>query len=351
MVDTSFSYERVLTRVAESRTNIAPSQSTSGHSIAEMVQAALHDIGNESLTETQEELSLVLGGQMRDGRRINQRAEHRRNLALLQKWILQAENVLPGQADQLTSRFSHLHASQDPLAVLRQSDLDSGQMVQLLATLLADKSLSAAQRRKLRSALYELMEDKTWALSLFTNLALGPAAKKASAQLKQIYHCAADNESSLVKWFQKFQTMQDRDEKIQILIRTLAFELSAQRPDLRDPHLAAVVMDLKRIVLFLGLSDYCHKLARDLALSHINGDTVLLELLTTIDQPWVMASWLRVRCTTLKLPWQQHYFFTQRMAELIKFLAEPCFRDTSQKDMLQSAYVECLDNLAEEERT
>lgn len=131
---------------------------------------------------------------------------------------------------------------------------------------------------------------------------------KASAQLKQLYHCAADKESSLVKWFHKFRTMQDRDEKIQILIRTLAFELSAQRPDLRDPHLEAVVMDLKRIILFLGLSDYCHKLAKDLALPHIEGDAVLLELLTTIDQPWVMASWLRVRCTALNLPSQQHYF-------------------------------------------
>ncbi len=351
MVDTSFSYERVQTNVAESRTNIASSQATSGRSIADIVQATLHDIGNESLAETQEELSLVLGGQMRDGRRINPRAEHRRHLALLEKWILNIEQVLPVQADQLTSRFSHLHGSQNPLAILRQSDLDSGQMVHVLVTLLANKSLSTAKRRKLRNALYEIMEDETWALSLFSHLALGPAAQKASAQLKQLYHCAADKESSLVKWFHKFRTMQDRDEKIQILIRTLAFELSAQRPDLRDPHLEAVVMDLKRIILFLGLSDYCHKLAKDLALPHIEGDAVLLELLTTIDQPWVMASWLRVRCTALNLPSQQHYFFTQRMAELIKFLAEPCFRDSSQKDMLQSAYVECLDQLAEEEGT
>lgn len=351
MVDISLTYERLLTNITESRTNIVSSQAISGRSIAEMVHTALHDIGHESLAETQEELSLVLGGQMRDGRRINSRAEHRRNLALLQKWMLQTQQILPVQAEQLTARFSHLHGSQDPLAVLRQSELDSGQMVHLLATLLADKSLSTAQRRKLRNALYELMEDETWALSLFSNLALGSAAKKASAQLKQLYHCAADKESSLVKWFQKFRTMQDRDEKIQILIRTLAFELSAQRPDLRDPHLAAVVMDLKRVLLFLGISAYCHKLAKDLALPHIEGDAVLLELLTTIDQAWVMASWLRARCTVLGLPSQQHYFFTQRMAELIKFLAEPCFRDGSQKDMLQAAYTECLDKLAEEERT
>ena len=350
MVDTSFTYERLLTNMTESRTNIIQSQAIARGSIAEMVQVALHDISHESLAETQEEMSLVLGGQMRDGRRINLRAEHRRNLVLLQKLVLQPEHVLPVQAEQLSSWFSHLHGCQDPLAMLRQSNLDSGQMVHLLGTWLADKSLSATQRRKLRDALYQLMEDETWALSLFSNLTMGPTARKISAQLKQLYHCAADKETSLVKWFQKFRTMQNRDEKIQILIRTLAFELSAQRPDLRDPHLAAVVMDLRRIVLFLGLSDFCHKLAKNLALSHIDGDAILLELLTTIDQAWVMASWLRARCITLEIPLQQHYFFTQRMAELVQFLAEPCFPDSAQKDMLQAAYAECLDNLAAEER-
>lgn len=342
-------YSASTSHIAQQKSTVQAGQVVPARMMSDIIHAELHELQDEAIAEAQEEMSLVLGGQMRDGRRITPQAEQRHCLALLQQWINRKDNAAAIEFEMLLGRFAQLADTHDPLTTLRQADLDTGQMALILAALLSKEGLSAQQRRKLKRALYQLMEDETWMLSVFTYLELGAVAPEAFEKLKQIYQYATQKDHSLVEWFQKFRSMQDRQRKLKALLSALSFELSAQRPDLRDAHLAAVVLDLQRVMLFFGLSEQCQKIASMLDLPDIDGDAVLLEVLTTVDQSWVSVDWLSDRCAALSVPTNKRYLYITHMDELIGILSEKYFRDDEQREMLRAAYAEYRDLLVLEE--
>ncbi|MCC7006995.1 MAG: TyeA family type III secretion system gatekeeper subunit [Ottowia sp.] len=324
-------------------------------SFTSVISSALSEVASESIDETQEEMSMALGGRMADGRRIGTRTDPRRNLAMLQQLLAKGDDVedvevvIPVQLAQLLERFADIHERPDPFAFLRQSGMDAGQMAFLLAAMLTNKGLSAQSRRRLEEAFYQATEDETWALSLFAQFELGATTPAAFGQLKRLYQRAGNKHHSLVGWFGQFRSMKDRQRKLKILIRALAFELSAQRPELRDTHLAAIIMDLKRIIQFLGLSDHCEEIAESLAIPGIDRDRIMMEALEILDQSWIFSGWLAQRNEMLNLPLKAIYPFTRQMADLAKLLPEQCYRDTEQQEMLQTAYSEYLNILADNE--
>ena len=343
-------YSAASSHIAQEKTAVQAGQVVPARVMSDLIHTELNGLMNdEAIAEAQEEMSLVLGGQMRDGRRIAPQAEKRHCLALLQQWVTAKDNVASVEFEMLLSRFAKLADTHDPLTTLRQAELDNGKMALILAALLSKEGLNAQQRKKLKRALYQLMEDETWMLSVFTYLELGAVAPEAFEKLKQIYQYANQKDHSLVEWFQKFRSMQDRQRKLKALLSALSFELSAQRPDLRDAHLAALVLDLQRVMLFLGLSEQCQKIANLLALPNVDGDAVLLEVLTTIDQSWVSVDWLSDRCDALAMPTDKRYLYVTHMDELFGILSEKCFRDDEQRETLRSAYAEYRDLLVSEE--
>lgn len=335
--------------IAPEKSAMQPGQVVPARVMSDIIHAELNGLMDEAIAEAQEEMSLVLGGQMRDGRRTAPQAEKRHCLALLQQWISRKDNIAAVEFEMLLNRFVQLADTHDPLATLRQAQLDNGQIALILATLLSKEGLSAQQRNKLKRALYQLMEDETLMLSVFTYLELGAVAPEAFEKLKQIYQYANQSDLSLVEWFQKFRSMQDRQRKLKALLSALSFELSAQRPDLRDAHLAAVVHDLQKVMLFLGLAEQCQKIASTLALPNIDGDVVLLEVLTVVDQSWMSVDWLSDRCDMLAIPRGKRYIYVTQTDELIGILSEKYFRDDEQREMLRSAYAEYRDLLVLEE--
>ncbi|MFW8695695.1 hypothetical protein ACOI9Y_34530, partial [Mesorhizobium japonicum] len=93
-----------------------------------------------------------------------------------------------------------------------------------------------------------------------------------------LYQRATSRRPRLLQWFEEFRKLQDRQRKLKALIRTLAFELSAEGPA-TGSQLGAVISDLKRILLFLGMEDHCHRAARTLDIDGVDGDAVVQTLL------------------------------------------------------------------------
>lgn len=334
-------------------TSLVKEQVLAESSITDLIHTALHDISSEAIAETQEEMSLVMGGKVRDaqrrGRDLGKSIDQRRNLAVLNKYVTALGGAEIVALEKLVSQFSDAMDRHDLISYFQQHELDSGQMALILSALLSRSNLSSSQRKKLRDALYQVMEEGTWSLSMFVNLSLQEVKPQTFQQLKSIYQHAQTTGLSLVQWFQKFQEMEDRQQKIKLLIRALGFELSMQRPSLRDEHLGAVISDLQRVLLFLGISDHCEHVARILPWAKLTGDEVLAEILTVMEQIWIGADWLRSRYEQHGFSCSQQYLLAHQLIELIKLLAEPCFRDTEQREMLCTAYADYLSALATEE--
>lgn len=303
----------------------------------------------EAIGETLENIGFTLGSRLQDERTSDAKAQLQRTRNMLYQLVNQISAVAPTQLDELLSSFADLANAEDPWAELKRSGLDAGKMALVLASLLSDKNLTGSRRKRLEEALARVMEEDDWELMLFAHLEFGPASSAALQQLKQLYQRASARHTKLTQWFNEMRHMRDRKRKLKTLIRTLAFELSAQGPSLMKTHLASVLTDLKRIVQFFGLEDHCNLVANAVAYPTIDGDRVMAELLETVDQSWVFPDWIGDRVSQLGLEDPLRYSYARRLGELIRLLPDDCFREEGQRETINKAFSEYLEQLADEE--
>ena len=99
------------------------------------------------------------------------------------------------------------------------------------------------------------MSEQGWEISLFGMLELGQVSKGALAQINRLFQQAMDEEvASLAEWFQRIMDWPDRRQRLRVLLRMMAFELSACVVGSQQQRLAGVLVRLRRLLLFLGLS-------------------------------------------------------------------------------------------------
>lgn len=88
----------------------------------------------------------------------------------------------------------------------------------------------------------------------FSLLELGEVDTATLSSLKRFMQQAIDNdEMPLSQWFRRVADWPDRCERVRILLRAIAFELSICIEPSEQSRLAAALVRLRRLLLFLGL--------------------------------------------------------------------------------------------------
>lgn len=274
------------------------------------------------------------------------RAERPRVRAMLQHLVKNATATDSSQLDDLLAQLSNIDETSDALEKMRDSGLDAGEIALLLSSLLGRKNLSSLRRKRLEDALSVVTDEDEWALQLFNRLELGPIGKNSFVELKQLYQRATSRRTQLTQWLEEFLKLKDRKRKLKVLIRTLAFELSATGPTM-DTQLSAVITDLKRIMIFLGVEDHCYRAARVLNIDGLHGDVVVSTLLEVVQQSWMHVEWLENLASRQVPDTNLHYAYARQMGELIKLMTDECFEDEEQRKMITDAFTHFQEKLSE----
>lgn len=298
----------------------------------------------DALSETQENLGFALGG-----RRPAARATPEARLPRMRTQLQQMVRNVPATAktDEVRRHLSGLEEVSEIIEALERDGHDAGEAALLLATLLESDNLSPARREQLEKALGRITAQDDWALKLFGRLELGPTSPHSFVQLKQLYQRATSRRTRLVQWFEEFRQLPDRQRKLKALIRTLAFELSAEGPATHS-RLGAVISDLKRILLFLGMEDHCHRAARTLDIDGVDGDALVQTLLEIIQQPWMQVDWVTDLSRQQVADPNRRYAYVQQLLELGRLMVEDCFEDAEQRNTILDALREARERLADE---
>lgn len=110
------------------------------------------------------------------------------------------------------------------------------------------------EKRDLQSQLDTLTAEEGWELAVFSLLELGEVDTATLSSLKRFMQQAIDNdEMPLSQWFRRVADWPDRCERVRILLRAIAFELSICIEPSEQSRLAAALVRLRRLLLFLGL--------------------------------------------------------------------------------------------------
>ncbi|ECC9427720.1 TyeA family type III secretion system gatekeeper subunit [Salmonella enterica subsp. diarizonae] len=146
------------------------------------------------------------------------------------------------------------------------------------------------------------------------------------------------------QWFNEIKKWSDRASRIRILIHTFAYELSAGGDGTVSPRLITTLMDLKKLLVFLGMEDIARRLANVIGLSE---DEALSEILLLIEQRWMYSEWLANRIQQLRIKDNKRVLYLIRMNEVVKFLPDICFLDLQQRNQLSEAIEEYINQLSQ----
>ncbi len=306
------------------------------------------DGGSNALAETQENMGFTLGSRKQAAGRgaSDSKLERPRTRSMLQQLVKHVMATSSAQLDELNKRASEMDEASDILEAMREGGLDAGEMALLLASLLARENLGSARRKRLENALSAVTDDDEWTLQLFSRLEFGSVGKSRFLELKQLYQRATSRRTRLMQWFEEFRQLHDRKRKLKTLIRTLAFELSAEGPT-TEIQLGAVITDLKRIMMFLGMEDHCHRVAHALGIDGLDGDAIVTTLLEIIQQSWMHVDWLEQQISRQVPDVTLQYTYAHQMGELVKLMTDDCFEDDEQRKMISDAFSEYKERLSE----
>lgn len=246
--------------------------------------------------------------------------------------------------EQLLQQFVGLDDDEDLFGALDKSSLNPAAMALVLAAM-AEQHRPGRRRGRLEQRLGQLLGKGTdWELGLFGWLEFGAMTPELMAQLKGLYQRASVVEQGLAAFFAQLSGVADRRRKVKVLIRALGAELAGLDDDPPEGvRLAAVVRDLKRLLIFLGCEEQCQRIAGALGDPPLPPDEVLGLLIRMIDQVWLYADWLASECQRMQLAADRAFKLCRQLRRVIKLLPDPCFRDDEQRQQVLEALTEWLE--------
>lgn len=315
-------------------------------SISSQVSNALNNMEEVALQDTLEDMSLMLGNRLK-GRG---EAPALESDPLREDKLAQLAEQLGGE--RLDGMLQTLEANglQDQLPALYESgELSFSDTALLLASTLARQALGSKKHKKLLSQLEQLLEgNKDWSLTLFSELELGQvdhAAYEGLQQIIQRHHQQQHQESTegMWEWFNNMRGWEDRQQRIKILLRTFSWELSSGVSEIPMEKLISSLLNLKKLLLFLGIEDYAKMLSRHISLPV---EEILAEILLVIELRWGQPGWFSQRMEHLNIPEKKQVLWLLRLKDIIKFLPEICFLDEQQRKQLMETIEQLADYMS-----
>ena len=319
-------------------------QSQPARSISHLAQNAL--ASSTTQTEGADDVALTLGHRLRAAHqpgarpeRVNPRAARRALADLIGNLGSTLDSSLSGVIEECSVlEGDGLHAR------LAAADLPPGAAALVFAALAGRSASGSARRRYFDDMLDAQLADDDWQLNLLSWIEFGGGASVALPELKLLYQSAMQPDQPLAAWFKELRGLADRRRKLRALIRALGFSLSADGEVLEGEHLAAVVTDLKRLLIFFGMEEQCAQLAACMPMPRPQADDVFAMLLEMIDESWIYEGWLQERFRTLRVNVKISPRFAYRLRRLVQALPEPCFREDEQREQIVEALESLIDD-------
>ncbi len=309
---------------------------TPARSVTELACIELSEVRQTALEETMEEIGLSLGSRLKDQKSVEAEERNQRRQQLLVKLIAQ----LSASADSLLPKHIPLDMDISLLASqLRQGGLSAGQQILLLAAMMAYSKNNLLRRRSLSQLLEPLLESDGWEIELFGLLELGSKESRELGAVKQLFAQSIEqSELSITEWFAQVSRWPKRQQRVRVLMRAVAFDLSSQPPPKRGERLAGTLRQLRRLLVFLGLEDHCSRMGRACA---VDGDVILSEVLAVVGQPWLFSHWLQPRIEAISgQDINAHSRFIRRFYELFNLMPIDCFNDQEQQQQILAVLLE-----------
>ncbi|HAT3808732.1 TPA: TyeA family type III secretion system gatekeeper subunit [Morganella morganii] len=269
-----------------------------------------------ALTETLEDMGMSLSGQLKDFQRAECRDRQKQRLDALLRMVQRMQEQAGGIPAQLT----------------QYSDSLPGQQLLGIAALLLAEKADRKKRKALSDKLAELMSQQGWEISLFGMLELGQVSKGTLAQINRLFQQAMDEEvASLAAWFQRIMDWPDRRRRVKVLLRMMVFELSACVAGSQQQRLAAVLVRLRRVLLFLGLEQECLRIE---SVCGMTPGTLLPLLVEMTNESWLFDEWLAPRLAQCTASVRLYNRLLQHLDGLFSLMPEPCFNDEDQREQI-----------------
>ncbi|GLT18656.1 type III secretion system protein SsaL [Vibrio zhanjiangensis] len=305
-------------------------------STASLATAALAEVRQEALEETMEGLSLGLSSVMK---KLN--LEHKDPMFNGMERILQQMDKMARQSiNHMTEQLSQLKTANQIFAALEQSGLEKGKIALILTSLMSFKGLSPSIKKELKKRLSEILDEEGIDLEVIAAAQGMNIDKEGLRALRQLYQYAKRGEQGLAHWFELLEQQKDRRQYIRILIRSMSEPLDEGQKRDDMTMVAAVVADLKRLLLFLTFEDHCGALARAMGVEVSSVMSATIELL---EQSWVYPDFLSLIIERLGLASERKVIFLRRWKDLLAVMSQACFRDPEQKEHVQETMLELLD--------
>lgn len=287
---------------------------------AMLAMEVLQETAGSAIYETLEEMGMALSGKLWEQKKQpGVETSQSRQQALLRLVKQMQENT------SLVLGLSAMKSSDCP-------ELERAQQIIVIALALAAGGVSGEKKRALQARLDALTTQEGWELAVCSLLELNTVDSAMLASLKRLMQQAIDeDEMPLSQWFKRVASWPDRRERVRILLRAMAFELSVCVDASQQQRLAAVLVRLRRLLLFLGLEKECQREER---ICQLAPGTVLPLLLDIIGERWLFRDKLLGRLTAIVASPRMLNRLLQQLDALFTWLPDRCFNDDDQREQI-----------------
>ncbi|MGL4858758.1 MAG: TyeA family type III secretion system gatekeeper subunit [Enterobacteriaceae bacterium] len=318
---------------------VSPTLNTSA-----LIAEELMDTSSETLAETMEEMSIGIGSMMRKMLMKGKEVDIPQ-MKQLESMLRELSEEQASSINKVTEDMAVFDNPEDILAHAQDMGLSEGQKILLLTSLAMSGQLGEKELKKLQEALQGLLAQEGSELALYATMETLPLSIEGFANLRSLYQRAQRGENGLCEWFNNLRNLPDRRRRIKVLLRALSEPLADEAGSTDITKLAAVIKDLRQLLIFLTIEEHSMVVAK---FFHLDSEDILARTLEVIEQSWIYPQSLDECLKRFNLPKEKEQLFLQRWRGLVSLVHDDCFRDQEHKEHVDEVFVELLD-IADEE--
>jgi type III secretion system TyeA family effector delivery regulator len=139
--------------------------------------------------------------------------------------------------------------------------------------------------------------------------------------------------------------MKDRARKLKVMIHAMGTRLTEEGRAQEREKLFALMGTLKRMLMFLGIEQYCENRAKSLDIDGLDGDMLLEIVLGMLEEDWFDEGLIAERYEEFQLNLAERIRYIRSLRSVLTLLPNACFRDEDQRTNLMDVIGECEDRL------